>query len=97
MKAHIPFNAKQRQEIDRMARESARKEKDDISTRAQYQWGLAMLQAGLSPKTVQRVINLLPMVSERYAEFQTSQLGDEFMQAVLGDAGIEVPKTKNPI
>lgn len=97
MKAHIHINAKQRQEIDRLGRQAARKEKDDIATRAQYQWGLAMLQAGLSPKTVQRVIDLLPMVGERYAEFQAKQLGDVFMQAMLGDAGVKVPETKNPI
>lgn len=97
MKAHIHINAKQRQEIDRMGREAAWKEKNDIATRAQYQWGLAMLQAGLSPRTVKRVMDLLPMVGERYAEYQAQQLGDAFMQAMLGDAGVDMPETEHPI
>lgn len=97
MKAHFPVNARQRQELEKIAREEVKTQIHDISTRCQYQWALAMLQVGLSPKTVRRVMEALPAVAEKYMDYQTEKLGDLFMRTVLGDAGLDMPETDRPI
>lgn len=69
------------------------KERADIGTRAQYVWALSMPQCGLSPRTVQRVVNHFDAVVDKYMEYQTEDLGDLFMRSMLHDSGVEVKAT----
>lgn len=57
MKALIHLDQNGKKVMERRVHEAVMKERADISTRAQYVWALSMLQCGLSPRTVQRVVN----------------------------------------
>ena len=82
MKAMIRMNAHQRQqvhkEIRQMVAEELNKERDDIATRAMYLALIACQQVGLSARTLRRIMNTIPMVTERYAEYRTDGLADEW-------------------
>ena len=62
--------------------------------RAQYQWGMAMYLAGLSPRTINRVIDLLPAVADKYRDLKPDQLADEFFRLTLADRGVNLPETE---
>lgn len=97
MKAHFPVNAKMRQELEAYAHEAVLKERSDIATRAMYLCLLAMDQAGLSPRTMRRVRDLLPSVTKKYAEYRIEQLADLWAKTILEDKGVEVPATREPL
>lgn len=97
MKAIRHITAAEKKRLREIVEEMVQAERADISQRAQYQWGMAMLQAGLRPRTVRRVMDHLPAVAQKYMEYQTEKLGDLFMRSVLADAGVEMPETEKPI
>lgn len=55
---------------------------------------LAAMDAGLSPRTINRVIDLLPAVADKYRDLKTDQLADEFFQLTLADRGVNLPETE---
>lgn len=98
MKAMIRMNARQRQqahkEIRQMVAEELDKERDDIATRAMYLTLIACQQVGLSARTLRRIRDAIPMVTERYADYKTDGLTDEWAKMMLDKAGVEVPETE---
>ena len=101
MKAMIRMNAHQRQqahkEVRQMVAEELEKERDDIATRAMYLALIACQQVGLSARTLRRIMNTIPMVTERYAEYRTDGLADEWAKMILDKAGVEVPETEEKL
>ena len=108
MKAMIRMNAHQRQqahkEIRQMVadeldkeRDELDKERDDIATRAMYLALIACQQVGLSARTLRRIMNTIPMVTERYAEYRTDGLADEWAKMMLDRAGVDAPETKEKL
>ena len=101
MKAMIRMNAHQRQqahkEVRQMVAEELEKERDDIATRAMYLALIACQQVGLSSRTLRRIMNTIPMVTERYAEYRTDGLADEWAKMMLDRAGVDVPETKEKL
>ena len=101
MKAMIRMNARERQhahkEIRHMVAEELDKERDDIATRAMYLSLIACQQAGLSARTLRRIMNTIPMVTERYAEYRTDGLADERAKMMLDRSGLDVPDTKEKL
>lgn len=93
MRAHIPINAKTHQEIKSLAYDSVMKERADIATRSLYLVLLAMYQVGLSPRTMKRVQDALPVVTEKYHEYRAEQLADVWARVLLQDIGVDVPET----
>ena len=101
MKAMIRINARERQqahkEIRQMVAEELNKESDDIATRAMYLALIACQQVGLSTRTLRRIMNTIPMVTERYAEYRTDGLADEWAKMMLDKAGVDAPETKEKL
>lgn len=101
MKAMIRMNAHQRQqahkEVRQMVAEELEKERDDIATRAMYLALIACQQVGLSARTLRRIMNTIPMVTERYAEYRTDGLADEWAKMMLDRAGVDAPETKEKL
>ena len=98
MKAIIRMNARERQqankEIRQMVAEELDKERDDIATRAMYLALISCQQVGLSARTLRRIRDAIPMVTERYADYRTDGLADAWAQMMLDKAGVEVPETE---
>lgn len=98
MKAMIRMNARERQqahrEIRQMVAEELDKERDDIATRAMYLALIACQQVGLSARTLRRIRDAIPMVTERYADYKTDGLADAWAKMMLDKAGVEVPETE---
>ena len=101
MKAMIRMNARERQqahkEVRQMVAEELEKERDDIATRAMYLALIACQQVGLSTRTLRRIMNTIPMVTERYAEYRTDCLADEWTKMMLDRAGVDAPDTKEKL
>ena len=101
MKAMIRMNAHQRQqahkEVRQMVAEELDKERDDIATRAMYLALIACQQVGLSARTLRRIMNTIPMVTERYEEYRTDGLADIWAKMYLDGAGVDVPETKEKL
>ena len=101
MKAMIRMNAHQRQqahkEVRQMVAEELDKERDDIATRAMYLALIACHQVGLSARTLHRIMNTIPMVTERYEEYRTDGLADIWAKMYLDGAGVDVPETKEKL
>lgn len=97
MKAMIRMNAHQRQqahrEIRQMVAEELNKERDDVATRAMYLTLIACQQVGLSARTLRRIRDAIPMVTERYADYKIDGLADAWAKMMLDGAGVEVPET----
>lgn len=93
MRAHIPINAKTNKEIKALAYDAVMKERADIATRSLYLVLLAMYQVGLSPRTMKRVQDALPVVTKKYHEYRNAQLADEWARVTLQDVGVDVPET----
>ena len=98
MKAMIRMNARERQqahrEIRQMVAEELDKERDDIATRAMYLALIACQQVGLSARTLRRIRDAIPMVTERYADYKTDGLADAWAKMMLDNAGVDVPETE---
>ena len=101
MKAMIRMNAHQRKqahkEVRQMVAEELDKERDDIATRAMYLALIACQQVGLSARTLRRIMNTIPMVTERYSEYRTDGLADIWAKMYLDGAGVDVPETKEKL
>ena len=101
MKSMIRMNAHQRQqahkEICQMVAEELEKERDDIATRAMYLALIACQQVGLSARTLRRIRDAIPMVTERYADYRTDGLADEWAKMMLDKAGVDVPETEEKL
>ena len=101
MKAMIRMNAHQRQqahkEVRQMVAEELEKERDDIATRAMYLALIACQQVGLSSRTLRRIMNTIPMATERYAEYRTDGLADEWAKMMLDRAGVDAPDIKEKL
>ena len=101
MKAMIRMNARQRQQAHKEMRQIAaiqvEKERNDIATRAMYLTLIACQQVGLSARTLRRIRDAIPMVTERYADYRTDGLADEWAQMMLDKAGVEVPETEEKL
>ena len=83
MKCHIglnQLNSRERQGLKKEMKRIVDAGQEDAGSRLQHLWVIAMLQAGLSPKTINRVAAILPMVCQRFAEYKTSQLADAWMK-----------------
>lgn len=98
MKAMIRMNARQRQQAHKEMRQIAaiqvEKERNDIATRAMYLTLIACQQVGLSARTLRRIRDAIPMVTERYADYKTDGLADAWAKMMLDKAGVEVPETE---
>ena len=101
MKARIRMNARQRQQAHKEMRQIAaiqvEKERNDIATRAMYLTLIACQQVGLSARTLRRIRDAIPMVTERYADYRTDGLADAWAQMMLDKAGVEVPETEEKL
>ena len=60
----------------RTATRLADQQKEAIAIRSQYLVFVAMLECGLSPKTVNRVAAMLSLVKDKYAHYQEDDLAD---------------------
>ena len=101
MKAMVRMNARERQqankEIRNMVSQEIEKERADIATRAMYLTLIACQQVGLSSRTLRRIMNTIPMVTERYAEYRTDGLADEWAKMMIDRAGVDAPETKEKL
>lgn len=101
MKAMIRMNARDRQqahkEIRSMVAQEIEKERSDIATRAMYLALIACQQVGLSARTLRRIMNTIPMVTERYSEYRTDGLADEWAKMMLDRSGVDAPETKEKL
>lgn len=96
MKARY-VTAKEQRIIKAVAEDVVKKQLDDISTRCQYLWMAAMLDAGLSVKTVNKVAKVLVDVINRYGVYREEGVADYALWKRLNDAGINVPMTKEEL
>lgn len=96
MKANVLTN-RERELVKRtataVAMKLAEKQMDDIAIRAQYVVFVSMLECGLSPKTVNRVLGMLPTVKEKYAHYNIDDLADYVFYQHLTERGVNVKKT----
>lgn len=101
MKVMIRMNAHQRQqahkEVRQMVAEELEKERDDIATRAMYLALISCQQVGLSARTLRRIRDAIPMVTDRYADYKTDGLADEWAKMMLDRSGVDVPETKEKL
>ena len=101
MKAMIRMNARERQqankEIRNMVAQEIEKERADIATRAMYLALIACQQVGLSARTMRRIRDAIPMVTDRYSDYKTDGLADAWAKMMLDRSGVDVPETKAKI
>lgn len=100
MKAHY-LTAKEAALVKKTAMVAAtrmlQKQQEDIAKRAQYCVLVAMLDAGLSPKTVNRVVKLLGPVKDRYGKYREDECADFAFYRALRDRGINVEITTDEL
>ena len=84
-------------EMRQMAAEELDKERDDIATRAMYLALIACQQVGLSARTLRRIRDAIPMVTDRYADYKTDGLADAGAKMMLDRSGVDVPETKEKL
>ena len=73
------------------------KQADDIKTRAECLVYAAMLNVGLSPATVNRVIRQKREVEAGYAKAREDNLGDYALIQGLIDKGVQVTMTREEL
>ena len=84
-------------EMRQMVAEELDKERDDIATRAMYLALIACQQVGLSARTLRRIRDAIPMVTDRYADYKTDALADAGAKMMLDRSGVDVPETKEKL
>ena len=84
-------------DIESRANEAVMKERADIATRAMYLALISCQQVGLSARTLRRIRDAIPMVTDRYADYKTDGLADEWAKMMLDKGGVEVPDTKEKL
>lgn len=97
MKAHFHIPKEMQRDIEKRAYEAIMNERADIATRAMYLVLLAMYQVGLSPKTMRKVRDAIPVVTEKYHEYKADQLADEWAHVLLEDVGVETRETEEKL
>lgn len=70
---------------------------EDICARAQGIVYAAMLNAGLSPNTVNRVIRELPHVVQQYGKYRQDGLADYEMFTALQSKGVNVSPPRSEL
>lgn len=95
MKAHY-LTAKEKR-IMQTAMNAADAQAEDIGKRVGYIWCIAMHHAGLSSKTINKVLKLVPNVTEIYSDMRTDELADFAFCSKLQEQGIEVEMTESEI
>ena len=100
MKAHY-LTSSQKALVQRTAVRTANalllKREEDIAKRAQYCVLVAMLDTGLSPRTINRVIQNLPAVKERYGHYREDECADYAFCKALQERGIKVEMTTDEL
>lgn len=100
MKAHyIPNTVKDRavKAGVRVAQEQIAQMGEDIAKRAQYCMLVAMLDAGLSVRTINRVIKQLPEVKDRYGAYREDGCADYAFYEELRKRGLDVQMTEKEL
>lgn len=95
MKARIPLPNSWKKQADQYIHTAVMKERQDIATRCLYLTLLAMYQVGLSPRTMRRVQSALDAVIDKYAEYKTEKLADDWARITLQGHGVEVRETSS--
>ena len=54
-------------------------------------------QVGLSDRTMRRIRDAIPMVTDRYADYKTDGLADAWAKMMLDRSGVDVPETKEKL
>lgn len=83
--------------IRELAAEAACDQLSDIAERAQYLWMAAMLNAGLSVRTIKRVQKQLDYVNQQYGAAVEDGVGDATLLRDLRSAGLDVKDPENEI
>ena len=96
MKAHY-LSARERAAAKVVAEQLMDKQADDIKTRAECLVYASMLNVGLSPATVNRVIRQQKEVEAGYAKAREDNLGDYALIQGLIDKGVHVTMTREEI
>ena len=96
MKANYATSA-QRKRMVQVCKMQVEEQLDDAVKRAQYIWAMAMLKAGLSPKTVNKVKDLVPGIAERYADYRTDKIADFAFHSKLQEAGVDIDMTEREL
>lgn len=94
MKALIHLDQNNRKQMERRAHEAVMKERSDIAKRSLYLVLMACYQVGLSPRTLRKIQDALPVVTERYSDYRTENLADVWARATLQGIGIDVEETE---
>lgn len=89
MKARV-FTSQQRRIMAQVIQEEAAKATESGIIRAQGLWMIAMLNAGLSVRTINRVIKELDPVVEKYSTAVDDGVGDYALYAELRAKGIRI-------
>lgn len=84
-------------EIRQMVEQEIENERADIATRAMYLALIACQQVGLSARTMRRIRDAIPMVTDRYADYKTDGLADAWAKMMLDRSGVDVPETKEKL
>ena len=95
MKAHY-LTAKEKR-IMGIALDKANEQAEDIGKRAGYIFCIAMHHAGLSSKTINKVLKLVPNVTEIYSDMRTDELADFAFCSKLQEQGIDVEMTESEL
>lgn len=93
MKARVLTSAERARE-KKIIELAYREQVDDACKRAQYICFACMLEIGLSPRTVNRIIAMYPAMCDKYAEYKTEQIADYFFHDYLTKAGVNVEKVE---
>lgn len=96
MKAHY-LSAKERKAAKVVAEQLMDDQAEDIKKRAECLVYAAMLNAGLSPSTVNRVIAHQREVENGYAKARMDKLGDYALIQGLIDKGVNVTMTRDEL
>lgn len=95
MKARLHLTGEWKKQTNEYVHQQVMKERSDIATRSLYLVLLAMYQAGLSPRTMRRVQSALDAVIDKYAEYKTEKLADDWARITLQGHGVEVRETSS--
>lgn len=97
MKALIHLDQANRKQLERRAHEAVMKERADIAMRSLYLVLLACYQVGLSPRTLRKIQDALPVVTKRYSDYRIDQLADNWAHITLQGIGVDVPETESKL
>lgn len=96
MKARY-LTAKETRIIKQVATQEAERQMQDIAKRCQYLWMAAMLDTGLSVKTVNRVAATLTEITDRYSAYREEGVADFALYTRLKEAGVDVEMTDDEL